>query len=77
MGVANLAAIATALIGGGLDPATPAATITDAGHPGQRSVRASVRDIAAVTREAGLGAPAVTVVGSVAGFDPLAPDPEA
>lgn len=76
MAVANLAAIADALIAGGLDPATPAATITDAGHPGQRSVRASVREIASVTTEANLGAPAVTVIGSVAGFDPLAPEPE-
>lgn len=77
MGVANLAAIADALIAGGLDPATPAATIADAGHPGQRSVRAAVSEIAAATSDAGLGAPAVTVIGSVAGFDPLAPDPDA
>lgn len=77
MGVANLAAIAQALIDGGMDPATPAATITDAGHPGQRSVRAAVSEIAVATSEAGLAAPAVTVIGSVAGFDPFAPDPEA
>ena len=74
MGVANLAAIAAALIDGGLDPATPAATIADAGHPGQRSIRAPVGDIAAATRDAGLVAPAVTVIGSVAGFDPFAPE---
>jgi uroporphyrin-III C-methyltransferase len=73
MGVANLAAIAQALIAGGLDPSTPAATVSNAGYPGQRSVRASVADIAAVTAAAGLTAPAVTVIGSVAGFDPLAP----
>ena len=72
MGVANLAAISTVLVQAGMDPATPAATISDAGHPGQRSVRASVAQIAAATTTAGLGAPAVTVIGSVAGFDPLA-----
>jgi len=72
MGVANLAAISTVLMEAGMDPATPAATITDAGHPGQRSVRTSVSQIAAATTTAGLGAPAVTVIGSVAGFDPLA-----
>jgi len=74
MGVANLAAISAALIDAGLDPDTPAATVTDAGHPSQRSVRAEVSGIAAATVRAGLGAPAVTVIGSVAGFDPLAPE---
>ena len=74
MGVANLAAISDALIAAGMDPATPAATIADAGHPGQRAVRAGLADIAEVTRAAGLAAPAVTVIGSVAAFDPLASD---
>ena len=75
MGVANLAAIAQALIAGGLDPATAAATVSNAGHPGQRTVRSPLADIAAATQLAGLGAPAVTIIGSVAGFDPLAPEP--
>ncbi len=74
MGVANLPAISAALIEGGLDPATPAATVSNAGHPGQRSVRATLADIARASAEAGLTAPAVTVIGSVAGFDPMAPE---
>ncbi len=74
MGVANLAAIAAALIGAGMDPSTPAATVSDAGHPGQRTVKAGLSGIAAATADAGLSAPAVTVIGSVAGFDPLAPE---
>jgi uroporphyrin-III C-methyltransferase len=73
MGVANLAAISAALIDGGLHPSTPAATVSNAGHPGQRTARGTVADIAKATAQAGLLAPAVTVIGSVAGFDPLSP----
>jgi uroporphyrin-III C-methyltransferase len=71
MGVANLPSICSTLIAAGMDPGTPAATIADAGHPGQRSVRARLDGIADATTAAGLSAPAVTVIGSVAGFDPL------
>jgi len=74
MGIANLAAIATALIEAGMDPATPAATIADAGHPTQQTVRGSISEIAQATAAAGIGAPAVTVIGSVAGFDPMNPE---
>lgn len=74
MGVATLPAISAKLIASGMDPATPAATVADAGHPGQRTVRATLADIAAATAAAGLVPPAVTVIGSVAGFDPLAPE---
>lgn len=71
MAVANLRAIADALIEAGLDPDTPAAMIADATLSTQRVVRATVQTIADRAREAGLGAPAITVIGSVAGFDPL------
>ena len=70
MGVANLAPIAAALIAAGMEPATPAATVADGSLPGQRTVRAPLRDIAAATREAGIRAPAISVIGSVAAFDP-------
>ena len=43
MGVANLAAISAALIAAGMDPSTPAATVSNAGHPGQRTARRSRR----------------------------------
>jgi len=70
MGVANLAAIAAELIAGGMDPQTPAATVADGTLPGQRSLRAPLAEIAAATAAAGIRAPAITVVGSVAAFEP-------
>ncbi|GGL85215.1 uroporphyrinogen-III C-methyltransferase [Nakamurella endophytica] len=70
MGVGTLPAVTAALVRHGLDPATPAATVADAGLPGQRTVRGTVGDIAARTAAEGLRAPAVTVIGTVAAFDP-------
>ena len=70
MGVANLGAIASALIDAGMDAGTPAATVADGSLPGQRTVRASLSEIAAATTRAGIRAPAITVIGSVAAFDP-------
>ena len=70
MGVSNLAAIAEALIAGGMDPQTPAATIADGSLPGQRTIQAPVAEIAAAVRAAGVRPPAITVIGSVAAFDP-------
>jgi uroporphyrin-III C-methyltransferase len=72
MGVANLAAIAAALLAGGLDPQTPAATIADGSLPGQRLVKAPLVEIGAATGAAGIRPPAITVIGSVAAFDPAA-----
>lgn len=70
MAVATLPAIAAALIDGGLDPDTPAATIADGTLPSQRIVRATVATIAAEIFGSGITAPAITVIGAVAGFDP-------
>ena len=70
MGIGQLPAIAEALIGAGLDPRTPAATVADAGLPGQRSVVADLAGIAGATAEAGIRPPAVTVIGGVAAFRP-------
>ncbi|WP_370616603.1 uroporphyrinogen-III C-methyltransferase [Mumia sp. Pv 4-285] len=70
MAVATLPAITEALIAEGLDPTTPAATVADAALPTQRVVRGDVSSIAARVDEAGIGAPAITVIGLVAGFDP-------
>jgi uroporphyrin-III C-methyltransferase len=72
MGVATLPAITAELVRHGLPADTPAATIADAGLPSQRVVRAPLSEIAAATAAAGLRAPAVSVIGAVAGFDPLA-----
>ncbi|WP_370518866.1 uroporphyrinogen-III C-methyltransferase [Microlunatus sp. Gsoil 973] len=70
MGMANLAVITDALIGYGLDPATPAAVVADGTMSSMRTERGTLTDIAARAAEAGLGAPATVVIGSVAGFTP-------
>jgi uroporphyrin-III C-methyltransferase len=66
MGVRTLGAICTALIEGGLSPDTPAAVVADGTLPSQRVVRATVDTINDAASAAGLGAPAVAVIGSVA-----------
>ena len=77
MGIATLPAITAELVAQGLPSATPALTVMEAGLPGQRSVRATVADIAAVGEVAGVRAPAVTVIGPVAGLSLLPPGPTA
>lgn len=69
MGVATLPAVSAELVAQGLDPSTPAAVVADAGLPSMRAVRATVSDIAGVSAAAGLGAPAVVVIGAVAALD--------
>ena len=69
MGVATLPAITAELLRHGLDPDTPAATVANAGLPGQQTVRGTLADIAELTRTAGVRPPAVTVIGAVVGFD--------
>jgi len=73
MGVGTLGAIAAELIRHGLHPQTPAATVADGTLPSQRVVRAALSQIDEATRAAGIRPPAVTVIGSVAAFDPTAP----
>lgn len=75
MGVQSLPLICASLLDHGMDPATPAAMVADAGLTSQRAVRATVAELPAAVREAGLGAPAVTVIGPVAG-DELPGTPE-
>jgi uroporphyrin-III C-methyltransferase len=70
MGVATLPAIAAELIKHGLAPDTPAMTVADAAMPSQQSVRGTLADIAALTKEADIKPPAITVIGAVAGFSP-------
>ncbi len=74
MGVRTLPAITDALVAGGLDPATPAAVVADGTLPSQYVVRADVATIAAAAHEAGVGPPAVTVIGDVAALDLLEHD---
>jgi uroporphyrin-III C-methyltransferase len=72
MGVATLPDITTELLKHGLASDTPAMTVADAAMPSQRSVRGTLADIAALTKEADIKPPAITVIGGVAGYSPTA-----
>lgn len=75
MGVERLEGIAHALIEGGRAASTPAALVQEASTPRQRVVTATLADIAAQARDAGISNPALFVVGDVAGFQAqLAPE---
>ncbi len=69
MGLKNLPGIAEELIACGKAPATPAAVVSGANRAHPRAVRGTLSDIAELTAQAGLAAPAVIVVGEVAGLD--------
>jgi uroporphyrin-III C-methyltransferase len=68
MGVRRLADITNALLDAGLDPETPCAAIERATRPDQRHLRAPLRHLAQAVEHAGIGAPAIVVIGSVAGL---------
>jgi uroporphyrin-III C-methyltransferase len=72
MGVRTLGAICAALADGGLDPDTPAAVVADGTLPSQRVVRATLATLERTATDAGIGAPAVAVVGDVAAIAGLA-----
>ncbi|GGL66646.1 uroporphyrinogen-III C-methyltransferase [Deinococcus aerolatus] len=65
MGVRNLDTIAAELVAAGRDPQTPAATVQWGSTHQQRVATGTLETIGQVVREAGLEAPAVTVVGEV------------
>jgi uroporphyrin-III C-methyltransferase len=66
MGARQLASLATQLVALGRPPHTPAAFISDGTGSRQRTVRATLATLAEEVRRAGVGAPAVVVVGDVA-----------
>ncbi len=66
MGVRRLAHIAERLTAAGRDAGEPAAVVMRGTFGDQRSVRATLGTIAAAAAEAGITAPAITVVGPVA-----------
>jgi uroporphyrinogen III methyltransferase/synthase len=65
MGVATRAAIADRLMGAGLDPSTPVASVQWGTRPGQRTVRTTL----AALGDADIATPATIVIGAVAGLD--------
>src|SRR4051795_1592131 len=66
MGVKALPRIAEALIAAGRESTEPAAVIERGTLPGQRTIGATLEDIAAASEEAGVRPPSVTVIGPVA-----------
>jgi uroporphyrinogen III methyltransferase / synthase len=68
MGVRQLPAISSELIAGGRDPNEPAAVVSRGTLPDQQVVGSTLRRIAEVAADAGVRAPAVIVVGRVAGM---------
>lgn len=71
MGLQRLPQIAAGLLAGGLPPETPAAVLSGGNAPHPAAVRASLGEIADAARAAGVEAPAVIVVGDVAGMELL------
>lgn len=69
MGIHYLNEIVAALVDAGLDPATPAAIIANAGSDDISTVTGTAASITAVAEQAGIKPPAVTVIGQVAGLD--------
>jgi uroporphyrinogen III methyltransferase / synthase len=66
MGLRRLEALAERLIGAGRPSGEPAAVIERGTLPGQRAILGTLGSIAADAARAGVGAPAVTLVGEVA-----------
>jgi uroporphyrin-III C-methyltransferase/precorrin-2 dehydrogenase/sirohydrochlorin ferrochelatase len=63
MGVTTLPQVVEALLGGGMDPATPAAMVERGTTAAQRSVVSTLAELPEAVQREGLGAPAVFVVG--------------
>lgn len=68
MGVSKLADIAARLMAGGLHPSTPAAVVEKGTMPDQRTVVGTLECIAGLAKAAGVGSPAILVVGEVVGL---------
>ena len=66
MGAARLGAVAEALIAAGKDPQTPVCVTQSGTTAAQRSALAPLAEIAAAVQAAGIGSPAITVIGAVA-----------
>jgi uroporphyrinogen III methyltransferase / synthase len=66
MGLGNLPLIAERLVAAGRDGGQPAAVVARGTLPDQRAVSGTLADVAALAADAGLRAPAITVVGPAA-----------
>ena len=70
MGVRTLPAIADALLEAGMDRDTPCAVVADASLASQRHLRTTLASAASDAAAAGMGAPAVALIGDVAALEP-------
>jgi uroporphyrin-III C-methyltransferase / precorrin-2 dehydrogenase / sirohydrochlorin ferrochelatase len=77
MAMERLEAMCAALVAHGRPADTPAAVIHRATLPGQRVVRARLAELSQVAAGAGIGAPAVVVVGAVVDALPIDPEDQA
>jgi uroporphyrin-III C-methyltransferase len=68
MGVSHLPQISVRLIAAGLDPETPALCIEQGTMPQQRVVSGTLATLPALTAEANIRPPALTVIGAVVGL---------
>ncbi len=68
MGVRRLDRIASQLVAGGRPASQPVAIVERGTLPDQRTVAGTLGDIAQVAADAGVRAPAITIVGAVAGL---------
>ena len=66
MGMANLPHIVASLIEAGMAADTPVAVIQQGTLPTQRAVQSTLAAIAAAVEAAGIGSPAIVIVGAVA-----------
>jgi siroheme synthase len=73
MGLARLAPTCAALVARGRPPETPAVVVSHATLPGERVVRGTLADIAALAEAAALEAPAILLVGEVLASCPVVP----
>jgi uroporphyrin-III C-methyltransferase/precorrin-2 dehydrogenase/sirohydrochlorin ferrochelatase len=69
MAVSTLADHVEALLAAGADPSTPVAVVEDGTLPTQRVTRASLCDVVTTAERVGVRAPAVVVIGAVAGLE--------
>ncbi len=65
MGAGRLTQLSRRIIAAGRPPSTPAAVVMAASRPEQRQAVATLADISRATRAAGIGPPAILVIGEV------------
>ena len=68
MAVANLPALVTGLVHGGLSPSTPAIAVHAATGPDETVVEATLEQLPALAADGSIKSPAIIAIGAIAGF---------